>query len=65
MDTRNPIENEYGRILFLGDVAVEGYAKVIEHRDEYDFTGPIHLYEKAGFSQIIEQNGVAVMRKLL
>ncbi|WP_173472871.1 hypothetical protein [Eubacterium ruminantium] len=48
-----------------GYVAVEGYAKVIEHRDEYDFTGPIHLYEKAGFSQIIEQNGVAVMRKLL
>ena len=48
-----------------GYVAVEGYAKVIEHRDEYNFTGPIHLYEKAGFSQIIEQNGVAVMRKLL
>ena len=48
-----------------GYVAVEGYAKVIEHRDEYDFTGPIHLYEKAGFSKIIEQNGVAVMRKLL
>jgi ribosomal protein S18 acetylase RimI-like enzyme len=48
-----------------GYVAVEGYAKVIEHREEYDFTGPIHLYEKAGFSQIIEQNGVAVMRKLL
>ena len=37
-----------------GYVAVEGYAKVIEHRDEYDFTGPTHLYEKAGFSQIIE-----------
>ncbi len=46
-------------------VAVEGYAKVVEHRDEYDFTGPIHLYENAGFSKIIEQNGVGVMRKLL
>lgn len=48
-----------------GYVAVEGYAKIIEHRDEYDFTGPIHLYEKAGFSRIIEQNGIAVMRKML
>ncbi len=48
-----------------GYAAVEGYAKIIEHRDEYDFTGPLHLYEKAGFSRIIEQNGIAVMRKLL
>ena len=48
-----------------GYVAVEGYARITEHYDEYDFTGPVHLYEKAGFSRIIEQNGVAVMRKLL
>ncbi len=48
-----------------GYVAVEGYAKILEAQDEYDFTGPIHLYEKAGFSQIIEQNGIAIMRKLL
>ena len=48
-----------------GYAAVEGYAKITEHRDEYDFTGPVHLYEKAGFSRIIEQNGIAVMRKLL
>ncbi|MBR4462937.1 MAG: GNAT family N-acetyltransferase [Erysipelotrichaceae bacterium] len=48
-----------------GYVAVEGYAKIIEYRDEYDFTGPVHLYEKAGFSRIVEQNGVAVMRKML
>ena len=48
-----------------GYAAVEGYAKIIEHRDEYDFTGPAHLYEKAGFSKIIEQNGIAVMRKIL
>ncbi len=48
-----------------GYAAVEGYAKITEHRDEYDFTSPVHLYEKAGFSRIIEQNGIAVMRKLL
>ena len=48
-----------------GYVAVEGYAKISEVRNEYDFTGPLHLYEKAGFSRIIEQNDIAVMRKLL
>ena len=48
-----------------GYIAVEGYAKVTEFRNEYDFTGPIHLYEKAGFSKIIEKNGVVLMRKML
>ena len=45
--------------------AVEGYAKISETRDEYDFTGPIHLYEKAGFVRIMECNGQVVMRKVL
>lgn len=48
-----------------GYVAVEGYAKLSETRDEYDFTGPIHLYEKAGFVQVMECNGQVVMRKVL
>ena len=48
-----------------GYAAVEGYARISEVRNEYDFTGPVHLYEKAGFSRVIEQNGTAVMRKLL
>ena len=48
-----------------GYVAVEGYAKLSETRDEYDFTGPIHLYEKAGFVRIMECNGQVVMRKVL
>ena len=48
-----------------GYVAVEGYAKITKQRDEFDFTGPMHLYEKAGFSLIMEQNGVAIMRKML
>ena len=34
-------------------------------RDEYDFTGPIRLYEKAGFTKIMEQNGQVIMRKVL
>ena len=48
-----------------GYVAVEGYAKITKQRDEYDFTGPMHLYEKAGFSCVMEHNGVAIMRKIL
>ena len=48
-----------------GYAAVEGYAKISETRDEYDFTGPIHLYEKAGFVQVMECNGQIVMRKVL
>ena len=48
-----------------GYAAVEGYAYISEDRDKYDYTGPLGLYEKAGFSRIIEQNGIAVMRKLV
>lgn len=48
-----------------GYAAVEGYAKISETRDEYDFTGPIHLYEKAGFVRVMECNGQVVMRKVL
>ena len=48
-----------------GYIAVEGYAKISVVRDEYDFTGPIRLYEKAGFTKIMEQNGQVIMRKVL
>ena len=48
-----------------GYIAVEGYAKMSVVRDEYDFTGPIRLYEKAGFTKIMEQNGQVIMRKVL
>jgi GNAT superfamily N-acetyltransferase len=48
-----------------GYFAVEGYAKISEVRDEYDFVGPIRLYEKAGFTRIMEQNGQVIMRKVL
>ncbi|RKM63086.1 N-acetyltransferase [Butyrivibrio sp. XB500-5] len=48
-----------------GYVAVEGYAQISETRNEFDFTGPVHLYEKAGFSQVMERNGQVIMRKVL
>ena len=48
-----------------GYIAVEGYAKILNHKDEYDFTGPMHLYEKAGFKKVLEQNGIAIMRKII
>ena len=48
-----------------GYIAVEGYAKMSVVRDEYDFTGPIRLYEKAGFTKIMKQNGQVIMRKVL
>ncbi len=48
-----------------GYAAVEGYAHISESRDEYDFRGPVRLYEKAGFTKIMEQNGQVIMRKVL
>ncbi|MBO4907872.1 MAG: GNAT family N-acetyltransferase [Lachnospiraceae bacterium] len=48
-----------------GYVAVEGYAKKTEVHNDYDFTGPVRLYENAGFSEIAEQAGVVIMRKIL
>lgn len=48
-----------------GYVAVEGYAKLIEGRDEYDFQGPMQLYKKAGFKEVASMNGQVIMRKML
>ena len=47
-----------------GYFAVEGYAQVKDQRDEFDFTGPVRLFDKAGFSEVARQNGQIVMRKL-
>ena len=44
---------------------VEGYPRLLEEYDPYDYTGPIHLFEKAGFEETARQEGVAVMRKEL
>lgn len=48
-----------------GYVAVEGYAKFYEFRNDFDFQGPIHLYEKAGFIEVAREKGQVIMRKVL
>ena len=48
-----------------GYIAVEGYAQVKDLRDEFDFTGPVRLFSKAGFNEVACQNGQIVMRKVL
>ena len=48
-----------------GYVAVEGYAKVSDKRDDFDYQGPVRLYQKAGFVAVARENGQIVMRKVL
>lgn len=44
---------------------VEGYAKILSDRDDYDFFSPVRLYEKAGFYKAFRADEQIVMRKLL
>ena len=46
-------------------VAVEGYANISDKRNDFDFQGPVRLYKKAGFVEIMRADGKAIMRKLL
>ena len=48
-----------------GYVAVEGYPRLLDQRDDFDFQGPYRLYQKAGFVEIARDKGQAVMRKVL
>lgn len=48
-----------------GYTAVEGYPRLQDKLDLFDYTGPTRLYEKAGFSKIAQQGNVVVMRKEL
>ena len=48
-----------------GYTAVEGYAIVSDKRNDFDYQGPYHLYQKAGFVEAAKQNGQVVMRKIL
>ena len=48
-----------------GYVAVEGYANLYETRNDFDFQGPIHMYEKSGFVEVARENGQVIMRKIL
>ncbi|NMA25622.1 MAG: GNAT family N-acetyltransferase [Clostridiales bacterium] len=48
-----------------GYIAVEAFPVVRDERFEWDSTGPIRLYEKAGFVKVAEQGKNIVMRKEL
>ncbi len=48
-----------------GYVAVEGYAALSEKRNDYDYQGPVRLYQKAGFTEIMRENGQVIMRRML
>ena len=45
-----------------GYTAVEGYPNVREARYEWDFTGPVKLYEKCGFKEAARDGGRVTMR---
>ena len=48
-----------------GYIAVEGFPIVRDERYEWDCTGPVRLYEKAGFIKVAETEKNVVMRKEL
>lgn len=48
-----------------GYSAVEGYPQIHSERTEWDYTGPIRLYEKAGFTRYAQLEDGVVMRKQL
>lgn len=48
-----------------GYVAVEGYAKLYDSPNDFDYQGPVRLYEKAGFIEVARENGQVIMRKIL
>ena len=48
-----------------GYAAAEGYAVLSDRRNDFDFHGPVRLYEKAGFAEVMRENGQVIMRKVL
>ena len=48
-----------------GYIAVEGFLQIHKERCEWDYSGPLRLYEKFGFIKISEKDGTVVMRKEL
>ena len=46
-----------------GYIAVEGYAKIYEGRNDYDYQGPIRLYQKCGFCEVARSDDTVVLRK--
>ena len=48
-----------------GYAAVEGYAKLSDERDEFDYQGPLRLYQKAGFDEAAREGKQVIMRRVL
>ena len=48
-----------------GYLAVEGFPQIHTERFEWDYTGPVGLFEKAGFTAVTRQDGGIIMRKEL
>ena len=48
-----------------GYAAVEGYAKLSDERDEFDYQGPLRLYQKAGFVEAAREGKQVIMRRVL
>ena len=48
-----------------GYAAVEGYANLSAEHNDFDYQGPVRLYQKAGFEEVAREKGQAVMRKVL
>ena len=55
----------------ITDAKAEGYIAVVSfpeartERYEWDFRGPVRLYEKARFTKVSEKDGIMIMRKEL
>ena len=48
-----------------GYAAVEGYARLSDERDPFDYQGPLRLYQKAGFAEAAREGKQVIMRKVL
>lgn len=48
-----------------GYAAVEGYARQSDTLNDFDYPGPVRLYEKAGFTEVARKDGQIIMRKML
>ena len=42
-----------------------GFVPEFARRNEFDYQGPVRLYEKAGFVEALRENGQVAMRKVL
>ncbi len=48
-----------------GYVAAEGYPRLSDKRDDFDYQGPVRLYQKAGFVEVAREGNQVIMRKVL